>query len=341
MTIPGDLRSIAVLAVIAVTVAGCSVPVNEPQFGLGEPETTTLTTEAESEIVGDPPRVSWGRIERTDTPVDIERLRFDARAREPRLVPDVLWFDLSGVDTVDFGQLNQQRIEQLLGSETVRSTGLQHLALVEDPELGTVLRQRYAPTGRGSDVVQFPTVPLGDHEEMWLSYRVFVEEGFEPVKGGKLPGLAGGNFPSGGDGADGTDGFSARFMWRPDNTLYVYAYHPDRPGQFGEAFDTTAQLPIGRWAIITQHVRMNTGPGEFDGEVSVWVDGRLALEQTGVRWRTTGDFGADVFAYSSFYGGNASDWAPPDTNYIRFSDVRVATTPDGVLFSKTTPLRDG
>ena len=45
-------------------------------------------------------------------------------------------------------------------------------------------------------------------------YQVMFPIGFDFVKGGKLPGLCGGTSPAGGKKSDGSDGFSARIMWR-------------------------------------------------------------------------------------------------------------------------------
>lgn len=45
-------------------------------------------------------------------------------------------------------------------------------------------------------------------------YQVMFPVGFDFVRGGKLPGLAGGTSPGGGKKSDGSDGFSARIMWR-------------------------------------------------------------------------------------------------------------------------------
>lgn len=48
-----------------------------------------------------------------------------------------------------------------------------------------------------------------------LEYRLRFDEGFDFVKGGKLPGLCGGpDTITGGDACDGTRGWSVRLMWR-------------------------------------------------------------------------------------------------------------------------------
>jgi hypothetical protein len=55
----------------------------------------------------------------------------------------------------------------------------------------------------------------GPVDEAWLSYRLRFPDGFDFVKGGKLPGLFGGTVTSGRHIPDGTNGFSTRYMWRP------------------------------------------------------------------------------------------------------------------------------
>ena len=53
-------------------------------------------------------------------------------------------------------------------------------------------------------------------EEAYLEYKVKFRSGFDFVRGGKLPGMAGGSAPSGSAPADGVRGWSGRLMWRTD-----------------------------------------------------------------------------------------------------------------------------
>ena len=64
---------------------------------------------------------------------------------------------------------------------------------------GSAIRVRYPEGGEGPGeggaqwIVEFDE----GYEEAYLSYRVKFAEGFDFVRGGKLPGLAGGSAPSG------------------------------------------------------------------------------------------------------------------------------------------------
>ena len=62
--------------------------------------------------------------------------------------------------------------------------------------------------------------PIGRRETAELSYTVRFGKDFDWVKGGKLPGFCGGpENVSGGRPADGTNGFSARLMWRSSRVM--------------------------------------------------------------------------------------------------------------------------
>lgn len=184
----------------------------------------------------------------------------------------------------------------------------------------------YGPSDGG---VQFGYT-FGKSDEMNLEYRLKFASGFEFVKGGKLPGLCGGNCPSGGE--DANNGWSARYMWRvrtiggQDRTLgEVYLYHPDKPGDYGDDiyFDNRQfEFQSGRWYQLRQYIKMNT-PGEYDGVLRVWVDGEQVISKTGLRFRLSGDVGIDHLSFTTFFGGGDGSWAPSSDQHAYFDDIHV------------------
>lgn len=265
--------------------------------------------------------------------------------------PNRLHATFDSAPTTGFGDASSMRLilQDELGPRR-NSYREGELSIVSDGS-NRYLRQRYVPSSSGSPVVGYQTSFAGA-DEMWVSYRIYFEPGFEWVKGGKLPGLFGGSLPSG--GSTSRDGFSARMMWRSSSRLAFYAYHyvEDRPGYepsrttvYGEDFPFTDasdpeglyRAPVGRWITVRQHIKLNSGPYNYDGVLEGWIDGvkrvsRHPNEGDGLRW-----FGPDSDAfdieglyYSSFYGGGDPSWSPSSTTYIRFDDFRVATTREGV-----------
>jgi hypothetical protein len=96
---------------------------------------------------------------------------------------------------------------------------------VSDPGSGPVLQVTYPEgsfshdTGGAQLYTLWNTTDGSFFNSMMVSYELAFDEGFDWVKGGKLPGIRGGlnsTGCSGGNKADGLDCFSSRLMWRKD-----------------------------------------------------------------------------------------------------------------------------
>ncbi len=181
-------------------------------------------------------------------------------------------------------------------------------------------------------------------EEAFLTYRVKFGAGFDFVRGGKLPGLAGGSAPSGSAPADGVRGWSGRFMWRtrfqgdsgqPQQRVsqaISYAKHLhsgfEQDGrQEDEVFwvepdGSESRLESDVWYTLRQRVRMNT-PGVRDGIIQIWLDGRLVLDQDNIQFRNTPDLKIDRLFFSTFFGGG-STWQNSKDEVVFFDDFKVS-----------------
>jgi hypothetical protein len=167
-------------------------------------------------------------------------------------------------------------------------------------------------------------LPDGPVDTLALTYQVRFPDGFDFVKGGKLPGLFGGTVTSGRDIPDGTNGFSTRYMWRRDGAGEVYAYLPTSQEHGTSLGRGCWTFPTGRWSTVRQVVRLNT-PGAADGEVTVWQDGRQVLRQRGVQFRTVDSLRIDGLFFSTFFGGGDSSWASPVDQHADFAGFAVST----------------
>ena len=184
-------------------------------------------------------------------------------------------------------------------------------------------------------------------KDVTVEYRVKFRDGFNFVRGGKLPGLAGGKANTGGSIPDGTDGFSARMHWRTDGSrgsqltpdmanITQYMYHPDAkngddfnwddgPGGQWERFES------GRWYHLKHRIKMNTPgqngqPGINDGIVQAWLDGKMVLDRTDVRYRDIDSLKIDVFYFSTFFGGSGSKWNTASDETAFFDDFKIYVT---------------
>ncbi len=186
-------------------------------------------------------------------------------------------------------------------------------------------------------------LPLnGAYEELFASYRIRFDDGFDFVRGGKLPGLSGGADNTGGNKPNGTDGWSARMMWRTDGSggsqtnrdtanIVQYTYHPDQPTQFGDDMrwdDTTPaewqEFESDRWYHLQHRVVMNT-PGLHDGIIQAWLDGEMVLDVQDIRFRDIASLKIDNFYFSTFFGGSSAAWETTKDEYVYFDDFVIAT----------------
>lgn len=155
--------------------------------------------------------------------------------------------------------------------------------------------------------------------EYTLEYRVRFDPDFQWVKGGKLPGLCGGDCNTGGNKPNG-NGFSTRYMWRANGALVVYLYHLDQQGNYGEDISTGFTFPEDQWVTIKQRIKLNTG-NNANGVLQVWVNGSQKINRTNIRYMNNSTKRIDTFYFSTFHGGSDSTWAPSSTVYARFDNI--------------------
>lgn len=211
---------------------------------------------------------------------------------------------------------------------------------------GSCLVVKYPPGkfGPGNTGAQW-IMELGDnYQEVFSTYRVKFRNGTDFVKGGKLPGLAGGTAPTGNAPADGTNGWAARMMWltpftgtpgSPKQTsaqMIAYAkyfqsgFHNDGRDE-DELFFTdrnTGELidiEDNRWYEVKQRIKMNS-PSSSNGKLQVWLDGQRVLNRHNIRYRTNSDLGIDVFYFSTFYGGDYG-WRTSRWTTVYFDDFKI------------------
>ncbi|BGP37717.1 hypothetical protein JCM10449v2_001634 [Rhodotorula kratochvilovae] len=134
-----------------------------------------------------------------------------------------------------------------------------------------------------------------------FSYSVFFEDGFNFVKGGKLPGLYGGKSACSG-GSTAENCFSARIMFRQGGKGELYLYAPrekqvDALCELGPLSycNSVYGMSIGRgswtfktgeWTDIRQDIWLNT-PGVADGGFNIWINGELVLSSSQVYYRNS------------------------------------------------------
>ena len=183
------------------------------------------------------------------------------------------------------------------------------------------------------------------YEELTLKYRIKFESGFDFVRGGKLPGLAGGNTPTGSDPVNGIDGWSGRFMWKTDSrrwpgatrrqTAYPISYAKylkSGAKQDGSKADQVTWYDSNRrrvvfksgvWYKIRQQIKMND-PGIANGIFRIWLNDELVLDQQDRLIRLKPELKIDCMYFSTFFGGSNDRWATSKDETIYFDDFEIS-----------------
>jgi hypothetical protein len=197
---------------------------------------------------------------------------------------------------------------------------------------------KYGPTSSTTvgGGVQWP-MTIAAQEEATVQYRIRFADDFDFQNGGKLPGLCGKDYPTGGTPANGYNGFSARIMWEAGGNVSQYVYHVGQSSNYGDHWywktnsgnGTNIVLYPNTWYTVKTRIKMNT-PSKYNGVCESWLDGVRVLNKTSVRWRDTYDVKIDKFYFSTFYGGGDSSYAPNQkaengtvNPYINFDDIII------------------
>ena len=173
---------------------------------------------------------------------------------------------------------------------------------------------------------------IGAQEDVYLRYYIKPWEDYHFRREAKIPGLGGGNLPSGCDPPDPTEGWSGRLQWgQVENhakgriQTYLYAAEPSSNTGCGfkEFWDEGAELEPGRWSCVEMRYKMNT-PGQADGVMQGWFDGELRYERDDIRFRDDPSLKTDTLIGIFFHGGE-EEWQPLKTEYVYVDNMVIAT----------------
>lgn len=141
---------------------------------------------------------------------------------------------------------------------------------------------------------------------------------------------------------DGTDFFATSVdpEQSPGNSalgpLEFYTYYPDMRCCYGNTFEQAApKAPLvpGQWQEVIVHVDAGT-PGQADGSQSMWINGELKVEVSGIRWRNSSNLLLNELAFVNYMPG------PLRTQHIWIDDVVVSTEFPGSAYAGSGPFAD-
>lgn len=203
----------------------------------------------------------------------------------------------------------------------------------------------YSPSKTPQGGVGFFASPknIFPSEEVTLKYQVFFNETFNPVYGGKLPGLFLGmgtrrkDFTGASGGRQSKTSASIRMAWRKDMIGEVYLYVPRevqsdeyknltgfvRNGKYGDSVWRGAfKFEKGVWNNVSIRAKLNDVDGTGTGELEVEVNG-VNERYNKMVWRTLERMSITAILFETFFGGSTEKYATPVDTYTYFRNVQI------------------
>ncbi|NJM55648.1 MAG: hypothetical protein HC841_06830 [Verrucomicrobiae bacterium] len=164
---------------------------------------------------------------------------------------------------------------------------------------------------------------MGAARSACLSYSVNLPREFNFSQGGYLPGLFGELSKT----ASSTQtGFGARPIWVANGAFQMDVNTSQSAIADGGRRIAAKEfsIPRGRWVRIDQEVVLNT-PNVQDGQLKVWVDGRLMINEKKLAWRShSGIRISGVAADIGYSKINTNNLPPRQLSVIKFSPPQIA-----------------
>lgn len=187
------------------------------------------------------------------------------------------------------------------------------------------LKATYRPTSVGSPRLLWKA-PVAKGLEYTLTYKVKFKEGFDFARGGKLHGM-GPDAPTTGCNPRTDTGWSNRLMFGTGGSAFLYIYHQNRPRACGHGFSSgnTFRFQPGRWYTVSIYTKLNSSGSRSDGVAKLYINGQQLVEVTDLKYRnsTANSSKVSQFLFSTFFGGNSSDYSPRETVSAYFDDFQM------------------
>jgi len=165
-------------------------------------------------------------------------------------------------------------------------------------------------------------MPFSAKNSVSLEYELFFQKDFNFNKGGKLPGIGGGEAPTGGKPSK--KGYSVRFMWYSSGTknsinnpnlanLFLYLYLPNQKQKYG------LNIPLNTLIVPNKKYKIKLFVSK-DGIIKVWVNEKLKL----FKKFNLNTIPPNQLLFHIFFGGHTKKWASPKRQKVCFDNFKIS-----------------
>jgi len=172
--------------------------------------------------------------------------------------------------------------------------------------------------------------------QVTFEYDVYFEDDFDFVKGGKLPGLFGGEYGCSG-GRDNDECFSTRYMFRENGFGELYLYlnnsnlvynYCDMPNiicnpNFGDSIGRGSfKFEKNKWTKLSQTIKLNS-INNSDGEIIINVNDLQVIYLNNTVFRIYNNTNFMGVFFDTFFGGGDPSFATPKDQYIYYKNFNL------------------
>ncbi len=189
-----------------------------------------------------------------------------------------------------------------------------------------------------------PEIPVDDVAYFRLYLRL--EDGFSTgtTNQVKLIAMRGGvdlesTYGGAGKKGTGTTRFSVDLCIDNSRSLHFYYYHADQLIGWGDeayckvGFLKYAKISPGKWYCLELMLKNNI-PGQKNGQLSAWLDGKLVGNVAKLRFRDIEAVKIRRFAVYNYFGGNSAMQTSPKDQRIYIDNLVISRKPIGCLESR-------
>lgn len=214
--------------------------------------------------------------------------------------------------------------------------------IVQDPltKQGNVLQVYYPkdsfkPSGKIQGGIGFYASPKAVFpcKKITLSYELYFADNFDPIKGGKLPGLFIGD-PGASGGNHDAKKASCRIMWRTNLDAEAYVYMPCKQDKEYESIPNSVYNPEfgdslwrglfkfqrGKWNKVSISLSVNE-QNRSNGSLTLVIN-ETTKSFNKLTWSISESVISGITT-DTFFGGGDKSWATPDDTFIYFKNFRL------------------
>jgi len=178
-------------------------------------------------------------------------------------------------------------------------------------------------------------------ESITLQYQVQFDDTFDPVLGGKLPGLfisKGKEFKASSGGKHDDNSASVRIAWRKNFDAELYVYLPSNQDPAYDGIDSVFKnkkfgdslwrgdfkLYKSVWNNISISVKLND-VNKKNGLVNVTING-INRNFDKICWRQNKSSKISAVFFQTFFGGSTAEYATPHDTWSYFRNITLSKT---------------